>query len=113
MADLVRPPLARQATSFFRAGRSAESAPGGYLLEFDTLHRRNRGPVLVTGGLCCVLGLTALAGWYTHTAALVQIRQGLEPIWPNGAFSFLLLGAALLLAARSTGKHRCCASLSR
>jgi len=60
--------------------------------------------LFVTGGLCSVLGLTALAGWYTHTAALVQIHQGLEPIWPNGAMCFLLLGAALLLAATHNPK---------
>ncbi|HEX7599292.1 MAG TPA: hypothetical protein VF518_13840, partial [Polyangia bacterium] len=53
----------------------------------------------MTGGLCCLLGLTVLAGWYTRTAALVQIRPGLEPTWPNGALCFVLLGAALLLAA--------------
>ncbi len=104
MPDLVRPPLDRQPTWLLSAGRSAESAPGGHPLKLDTPSRGNRAPVLVTGWFCCVLGGTALTGWYTHTAPLVQIHQGLEPIWPNGAFCFLLLGAALLLAAAERPK---------
>ena len=99
MPELVCPPLERQHTSFLRAGRSAESAPGGYVQQLDPLRRGTRASVFVTGGLCSVLGLTALVGWYTHTAALVQLRQGLDPFWSNGALCFVLLGAALLLAA--------------
>jgi signal transduction histidine kinase len=85
-----------------RDGKSAEIVPA--TCQPDLIPPGNRASVLVTGGLCAAVGLTALAGWYTHTAALVQIRQGLEPIWPNGALCFLLLGAALLLAAADRPK---------
>jgi uncharacterized membrane protein YciS (DUF1049 family) len=45
------------------------------------------------------LGLTVLAGWISHTPALVQLLPHLPPMTRNAAVCFLLCGLALLMVA--------------
>lgn len=45
------------------------------------------------------LGLTVLAGWFSHAPALVQLVPQLPPMTRNAAACFLLCGLALLMAA--------------
>jgi two-component system sensor histidine kinase/response regulator len=45
------------------------------------------------------LGLTVLAGWISHTPALVQLLPQLPPMTRNAAACFLLCGLALLMVA--------------
>ena len=48
------------------------------------------------------LGLTVLAGWFSHTPALVQLLPDLRPMTRNTAACFLLCGLALLMVARGS-----------
>jgi len=43
------------------------------------------------------LGLTVLAGWFSHTYALVQLKPHLPPMTRNAAACFLLCGVALMM----------------
>ena len=52
--------------------------------------------VLVAGELAVALGSTALLGWYTHNAWLVQVRPMFAPMQYNAALSVLLCGLGLL-----------------
>ncbi len=45
------------------------------------------------------LGLTVLAGWFFHAAALVQFLPQLPPMTRNAAACFLLCGLALMMVA--------------
>jgi len=45
------------------------------------------------------LGLTVLAGWFSHTPALVQFLPQLPPMTRNTAACFVLCGLALLMVA--------------
>ena len=45
------------------------------------------------------LGLTVLAGWFSHTPALIQILPHLPPMTRNAAACFVLCGLALLMLA--------------
>ncbi len=45
------------------------------------------------------LGLTVLAGWFSHTPAVVQLLPQLPPMTRNTAACFLLCGLALLMVA--------------
>jgi PAS domain S-box-containing protein len=45
------------------------------------------------------LGLTVLAGWFSHTPALVQVLPQLPPMMRNTAACFMLCGLALLMVA--------------
>jgi PAS domain S-box-containing protein len=45
------------------------------------------------------LGLTVLAGWFSHTPALVQVLPQLPPMTRNAAACFLLCGLAFLSVA--------------
>lgn len=54
---------------------------------------------LVCGILAATLGLLVLAGWHTHTLALVHIDPRLVPMAHNTALGFVAAGAALALAA--------------
>ena len=45
------------------------------------------------------LGLTVLAGWFSHTPALIQVLPQLPPMTRNTAACFLLCGLALLIVA--------------
>ena len=54
---------------------------------------------MASGGIGAALGLTVLAGWYTHDFALVQGHPTLVPMQFNTALGFVLCGAGLLLAA--------------
>jgi PAS domain S-box-containing protein len=46
------------------------------------------------------LGLTVLAGWFSHTTSLIQFKPHLPPMTRNAAACFLLSGLALLTVAR-------------
>jgi PAS domain S-box-containing protein len=46
------------------------------------------------------LGLSVLAGWFSHTYALVQLKPHLPPMTRNAAACFLLCGVALLTVVR-------------
>jgi PAS domain S-box-containing protein len=48
------------------------------------------------------LGLTVLAGWFSHTLGLVQLLPHLRPMTRNTAACFLLCGLALLMVARGS-----------
>ena len=45
------------------------------------------------------LGLTVLAGWFSHTPALIQLLPHLPPMTRNAAACFVLCGLALLMVA--------------
>ena len=45
------------------------------------------------------LGLTVLAGWFSHTPALIQLLPQLPPMTRNAAACFVLCGLALLIVA--------------
>ena len=45
------------------------------------------------------LGLTVLAGWFSHTPALIQLLPHLPPMTRNAATCFVLCGLALLMVA--------------
>ena len=51
------------------------------------------------------LGLTVLAGWFSHTPTLFQILPQLPPMTRNAAACFVLSGLALLLAALGSGRR--------
>jgi hypothetical protein len=46
------------------------------------------------------LGLTVLAGWFSHTTSLIQFKPHLPPMTRNVAACFLLSGLALRLVVR-------------
>ena len=50
----------------------------------------------LSGFLCCLLGLSVLIGWYTQSAALIQISPHWVPMQFNTAFCFVLSGIGLL-----------------
>ena len=50
------------------------------------------------------LGLTVLAGWLSHTPALVQLLPHLPPMTRNAAACFVLSGIALVMAARGSAR---------
>ena len=56
---------------------------------------------LATGSAVFViaLGLMVLAGWFSHTPALIQVLPHLPPMTRNAAACFLLTGVALLMVA--------------
>ena len=49
--------------------------------------------------LIVALGLTVLAGWFSHTPALIQLLPHLPPMTRNTAACFVLCGLALLMVA--------------
>ncbi|MFQ5853036.1 MAG: CHASE domain-containing protein, partial [Candidatus Binatia bacterium] len=51
---------------------------------------------IVAGGLSVMLGLVVLAGWYTHTAVLLQVLPASVPMVYNTAFGFFLCGVGML-----------------
>lgn len=54
---------------------------------------------LIAGGIAVALGGAVLAGWYTHTVALIQVQASLVPMQYNTALGFILCGASLLMLA--------------
>ena len=50
------------------------------------------------------LGVTVLAGWLSHTPALVQFLPHLPPMTRNAAACFVLSGLALFMAARGRAR---------
>ncbi len=55
--------------------------------------------VMVTGGASAFLGVLVLAGWYTHSPALIQVLPAFVPMQYNTALGFLLCGVGLLSVA--------------
>ena len=60
--------------------------------------------ILAAGALAALLGLTVLAGWYTHNLALLRICPGFVAMAYNTALGFFFSGLSLLALAR--GKPR-------
>jgi hypothetical protein len=56
------------------------------------------------------LGLIVLAGWFSHTTALIQFKPHMPPMTRNAAACFLLCGLALLTvifrADRADRRHK-------
>jgi PAS domain S-box-containing protein len=50
----------------------------------------------ILGGLVLILGLVVLAGWHSQNSRLIQVYPGFKLMAYNTAFSFVLLGSALL-----------------
>ena len=50
------------------------------------------------------LGLAVLAGWFSRTMTLIQLRPELPPMTRNAAACFVLCGLALLMRALGTGR---------
>jgi diguanylate cyclase (GGDEF)-like protein/PAS domain S-box-containing protein len=59
---------------------------------------------VVAGILSVTLGIIVLAGWYTHTVALIQVHASFVPMQYNTAMGFFLSGLGLLaFAFKRTG----------
>ena len=54
--------------------------------------------ICLLGAVVVALGLTVLAGWYSHNEALIQVRPQFVPMQYNTALGFIFIGAALLAA---------------
>ncbi len=74
---------------------------------WKTLARRNRIVqmqktailnlvVCLIGAFCICLGLIVVAGWYTHSHLIVQMRKEFSPMQINTAICFVLSGVALI-----------------
>ncbi len=62
---------------------------------------RSPGDVsLLSGGLSALLGLVVLAGWHTHTRALIQVNPAFVPMQYNTALGFLFGGIGILALQR-------------
>ena len=56
------------------------------------------------GVLAAVLGGVVLFGWYTHSAALIQIRSSFAPMQYNTALCFALAGIGVAAASRARNR---------
>jgi PAS domain S-box-containing protein len=57
-----------------------------------------RGCVFGAGLFTIALGISVIAGWYFHIAALLQVFDGLIAMQPNTAIGFVFCGTALVVA---------------
>jgi len=54
-----------------------------------------KGLIIFIGGLCVMLGLLVLIGWYTNNEQLIQVLPIFVPMQYNTALGFLLAGTGL------------------
>jgi two-component system cell cycle sensor histidine kinase/response regulator CckA len=57
------------------------------------------------GAVVIAIGSLALMGWLTRWQLLTSLRASYIPMAPNTAFSFILLGTALWLSMRASGRR--------
>src|SRR5919109_4205032 len=71
------------------------------LLRASSSPSSGRFAAQIAAGLSCVLGATALAGWWLKIDILRCIIPGSTPLKPNVAAGFLLSGIILWLSSRN------------
>ena len=83
--------------------RIVDAIPGLGITPSDAQIHVTPWPMRLAAGsavFTVALGLTVLAGWFSHTTSLIQLKPQLPPMTRNAAACFLLCGLALLTVAR-------------